>query len=265
MDLEKLTKHQILLLTLLVSFVTSIATGIVTVSRMDQAPEGVTRVINQIVERTVETVVPSTQGAAVATETTVVIKQDELVPQSIAAVQKSIVRIVGEGSDQLVARGVVLDTKGTAATDGAALLASGATSFEAILASGERVPAVLRPVASTTTAVAYVDLAVGTSTGFAPATLADPTKLTLGQTVLRIGGVGQDTVGEGVIASLPKESQADVIYASVSSATPGSVLITIFGEIIGMVTMDTALLGADAYTVFGAPEAPPVTNAAPNT
>src|SRR3989344_4276974 len=120
MDLEQLTKHQILLLTLLVSFVTSIATGIVTVSLMDQAPEGVTRVINQIVERTVETVVPSTQGAAVATETTVVIKQDELVPQSIAAVQKSIVRIVGEGSDQLIARGVVLDTKGTAATDGSA-------------------------------------------------------------------------------------------------------------------------------------------------
>ena len=83
--------------------------------------------------------------------------------------------------------------------------------------------------------------------------------------MLRIGGVGSDTVGEGVIASLPKESQADVIYASVSSATPGSVLITIFGEIIGMVTADTALLGADAYTVFGAPEAPPVTNAAPNT
>ena len=31
MDLEKLTKHQTVLLTLLVSFVTSIATGIVTV------------------------------------------------------------------------------------------------------------------------------------------------------------------------------------------------------------------------------------------
>src|SRR3989338_8958132 len=107
MDLEKLTKHQILLLALLVSFVTSIATGIVTVSLMDQAPEGVTRIINQIVERTVETVAP-TQGAAVATtETTVVVKQDELVPQSIAAVQKSIVRIVARGGDQLIARGIV--------------------------------------------------------------------------------------------------------------------------------------------------------------
>ena len=66
MNLEQLTKHQIVLLTLLVSFVTSIATGIVTVSLMDQAPAGVTRVVNQIVEHTVEKVIPATQSAAAA-------------------------------------------------------------------------------------------------------------------------------------------------------------------------------------------------------
>ena len=38
MDLEHLNKTQIILLTLLVSFVTSIATGIVTVSLLAQAP-----------------------------------------------------------------------------------------------------------------------------------------------------------------------------------------------------------------------------------
>ena len=125
MDLEQLTKHQILLLTLLVSFVTSIATGIVTVSLMDQAPEGVTRVINQIVERTVETVVPDTQGAATATtEKTVVIQQDELVPQSIATVQKSVIRIVREGEGEVLARGVILDQRGLAVTDRAALAAA---------------------------------------------------------------------------------------------------------------------------------------------
>ena len=174
MDLEHLTKHQIVLLTLLVSFVSSVATGIVTVSLMDQAPAGVTKVVNQIVEHTIEKVVPSTQGAAaVTTEKTVVVKDDDLAAQSIATVQKSIVRIVAKGSDQLVARGVVLDSKGAAATDRAALMASPATSFEAILYSGERVPVVLRSGGATSTPVIVIDLTLGTSTGFAPATLAD--------------------------------------------------------------------------------------------
>jgi len=262
MDLEKLTKHQILLLTLLVSFVTSIATGIVTVSLMDQAPEGVTKIINQVVERTVETVVPSTQGAAVATEKTVVVKQDELVPQSIAAVQKSVVRIVARGSDQLVARGIIIDSKGTTITDGAALAGAQGGQFEAILPSGIRVPATLR--GDLKAEIVQVDLTLGTSTGFVPATFADSSKLTLGQTVLRIGGIGADSVGEGVVAALPTDANKDVIYASVSSATPGSVLITIFGEIIGMST-SAHVADPSAYSLVSPPAAPTVTNTTPNT
>src|SRR5882757_6329534 len=103
MDLEDLSKHQVVLLTLLVSFVTSIATGIVTVSLMSQAPVGVTRVVNQIVEHTVQTVVPATQGAAAATvtEKTVVVKDDDLAAQSIGKAQKAIIRIVAAGGKDL--------------------------------------------------------------------------------------------------------------------------------------------------------------------
>ncbi len=250
MNLEQLTKHQIVLLTLLVSFVTSIATGIVTVALMDQAPAGVTRVVNQIVEHTIERVVPSTQGAAVVTtEKTVVVKDDDLAAQSIAQVQKSMIRITTVGGDLLIARGVIIDAKGTALTDRSALYLSGADSFEAILASGERVPAVLRPGSATSSAAAILDLAVGTSTGFAPAKLADPKKLVLGQSVIRIGGKGADTVGGGVVAMLPNKDTPDLIAASVSSVTPGSILITIFGEIIGLSTGASSVEGSDFYTI----------------
>lgn len=58
MDVKDLNKSQLILLALLLSFVTSIATGITTVTLMDQAPASVTVPINRIVRETVEKVVP---------------------------------------------------------------------------------------------------------------------------------------------------------------------------------------------------------------
>ncbi len=264
MDLEKLTKHQIVLLTLLVSFVTSIATGIVSVSLMDQAPPSVTRTINQIVEHTVEKVVPNTQGAAAVTEKTVVVKDDDLAAQSIATLQRSLIRIVAKGSDQLVARGVIVNAKGMAITDQGALNADAATQFEAILSSDERVPITIRKQVGTSTPIAVVDVAVGTSTGFAPATIVDLSKLKLGQTVIRIGGTGQDVVGSGIIAALPRKDST-LIETTVSSATPGSVVSTLFGEVIGIVTNDSTSAGEDFYTIATLPSAPPAAPATKST
>src|ERR1700733_305193 len=145
MDLEHLTKHQIVLLTLLVSFVTSIATGIVTVSLVNQAPPEVERTINQIVERTVQTVAQPATPAAVATtattEKTVVVNSDDLAAQSIASVQKAVVRIVDAKTPAtLVARGVIVAADGTALTDRGALDLTGATTYQAILQDGEVMP-----------------------------------------------------------------------------------------------------------------------------
>lgn len=260
MDLERLTKHQIILLTLLVALVTSIATGIVTVSLLNQQPQGITRTINQIVEHTVQTVVPAAQDAAAATAVvttkTVVVRNDDLTAQSIAAVQKSIIRITAKGGEELVARGVIIDGKGTALTDSDSLAASGATSFDAILSDGTRVPISVVSDA-TSSSIAVVTVAVGTSTAAAPATLADSSKLQLGQSIIRIGGKGVDTVGEGVIATLPNKNNPTFIEASVSSATPGSLLMNIFGEVIGIATTDSLNEGSDYYTITVMPAAPP--------
>ncbi len=245
MDLERLTKHQIILLTLLVSFVTSIATGIVTVSLMNQAPPSVVQTINRIVEHTVERVVPSELTAAVMTEKTVVVKEDDLTAKSIAAAQKALIRVVAATNPEvLIARGVIVGN-GIALTDRQALLQSGYSDFEAILSSGVRAPV---SIVTGTTSIAL--LAIATSTPEA-VPMANAGKLQLGQSVIRIGGGGADKVGVGVVSELPNEDHKNLIEASVSSATPGSVLLTLFGELIGIITAESLALSSsgDFYSI----------------
>ena len=56
MNIEELSKSQLILLTILVNFVTSVATGVLTVSLLDHAPAIVTQTVDHVVERTIETV-----------------------------------------------------------------------------------------------------------------------------------------------------------------------------------------------------------------
>ena len=86
MDIKDLNKSQLILLALLVSFVTSIATGITTVTLLQQAPESVTIPISRVVRQTIEKVVP---GDVITKTETIVIKEEDLEVGAIATAQKS--------------------------------------------------------------------------------------------------------------------------------------------------------------------------------
>ncbi|MCX6756029.1 MAG: hypothetical protein NTX85_01680 [Candidatus Nomurabacteria bacterium] len=67
MDIKDLNKTQLILLTLLITFVVSIATGIVTVSLMQKMPTNATATINNVIQRTIEKV--TTSAPAPTTQT----------------------------------------------------------------------------------------------------------------------------------------------------------------------------------------------------
>ncbi|MEK7087911.1 MAG: serine protease [Patescibacteria group bacterium] len=120
--MEQLNKQQLILLALLVSFVTSVATGIITVSLMDQAPPEVTQTISRVVEKTIERVVqePVKQSASVVTKETIVVKADDLVIESIEKNTGSLVRIreaTGEGRASFAGLGLVVSRDGLIAAD----------------------------------------------------------------------------------------------------------------------------------------------------
>ena len=127
MDIEKLSKSQLLLLTLLVSFVTSIATGIVIISLLEEAPQTVTQTVNRVVERTIEKVaqpdITTGQGAAVITkEKTVVVKEQDILSDAITKHSQRLVRVyVDATSTPAVASGLFLPNQGLIASAGAAL------------------------------------------------------------------------------------------------------------------------------------------------
>src|SRR3989338_8018073 len=98
MDIKDLNKAQLILLAILLSFVTSIATGIVTVTLMQQAPASVTVPINRIIQQTVEKI---QQVEGKTTVNTIVVKEEDLVVDAIAKNQSAVFTITkdGTGSD----------------------------------------------------------------------------------------------------------------------------------------------------------------------
>lgn len=94
MDIKDLNKPQLILLALLLSFVTSIATGITTVTLMQQAPASVTVPINRVIQQTVEKI---QQVEGKTTVQTVIIKEEDLVVDAIAKNQSAVFTVSKEG------------------------------------------------------------------------------------------------------------------------------------------------------------------------
>lgn len=258
MDLEQLNKNQIILLTLLVSFVTSIATGIVTVTLMDQAPAGVTQTINRVVERTIEKVVPGEPTTqTIVKEVPVIVTEEELIVKVINEASGAVVRIDGSNGNP-VGTGFIASDDGLVITS-AHLLGDNpkeGQNFRIGLRNGDKPNArLIKFSLDNDIAVMRIDstelktikdkllaAVAATSTekiAWTPLIL-QTTEITPGQTVIALGSpdAGPLNVSVGIVSALGKSETgtiANVIRTSAANQyNLGGPVLNIKGNVVGL-------------------------------
>ncbi|MEK7569655.1 MAG: hypothetical protein AAB500_02100 [Patescibacteria group bacterium] len=127
MDIKDLNKSQLILLTLLLSFITSIATGITTVTLLREPPSATTTPISRVIRQTVERI-EQVQGKTV-TET-IVVKEEDLVVDTIANNQSAVFSVSKEGFNELGAQAEVSAGRGFAVTPEGIVVVDSAQVFE---------------------------------------------------------------------------------------------------------------------------------------
>ena len=259
--MENLTKQQIVLLTLLVSFVTSIATGIVTVSLMNQAPIGVVQTINRVVEKTIQTVTAPGKDTQTVVKETVLVNPDDQIISAVAKTSSSVIRIYrtnidpasGLNSMVFVGLGAVVTDDGILATDNS-LISAGGKYFTTSENNKIVNLSIVRSVDGEQLALLKIN-----NDGTNPITFSkvpiSTDDLKLGQTVIYIGGETKNTVSTGIISSLsakeinPTDSSNSTstptatstatkissIETSISSSfIPGGLLLNLSGQLVGI-------------------------------
>ena len=252
MDIEELTKSQIVLLVVLVSFVTSMATGIVTVSLMDQAPTSVAQTVNRVIQQTIREVASPGQTAAVSTPIKpVVVSEGNSVSTAIQKATPSVVRLYSSDGSTFLGLGVVIDASGGMITDTAAM--GGASQASVKLSNGSSV------LASVTTRDAGIGLAVlavatsseSTSTPAWVPISAPSGSPVLGETVVMIAGESNPWIGSGLVSSLfPSGGAAGTLVKtdiSGDNVLYGSPLIDTGGNLVGLSTSVSRSTSGSAF------------------
>ena len=257
MDIERLTKSQVVLLTLLVSFVTSIATGIVTVSLMEDAPPTITQTVNRIVERTVEKVAPS-QAAAVATtiEKEVLVGESEQLARAVERVAPSVVRLYTPGRDEsgndtrlFVGYAIVASREGALVADSGTPQAA----LTALRADGIEVPVNIaeRPEGSALIRLQASASAGQSSLAWEPATFSQE-RIRLAAAVVSVGGRTDTRVAQGNVTSFsgpekdgaPSYVDTDIAGDAVAAGSP---LIGLDGSIRAIATRASRETGQSTF------------------
>ncbi|MES2214268.1 MAG: serine protease [Patescibacteria group bacterium] len=253
--MEELTKTQMVLLTLLVSFVTSIATGIITVSLLAQAPASVTQTINRVVEHTIEKVAPASPSTNTTVKEVTVVKEEDAIISSIDKSAQAVVRIksplADDGSQSFYALGVLISKDGLVVSDKRNLILNG--TYSITLADGTTLPATVSAISEDDNLTLFrikPDPAHVNSFKFIT---FSPNELKLGQTIIAVEGRDKNTVGIGRVLSISSRTEKDAkgndlkvpytVDTDIGSGEiQGSPLFNLSGELVGIKTSSADLV-----------------------
>lgn len=263
MDIEKLTKAQIVLLTLFISFVTSIATGIVTVTLLDQAPPGITHTVSRVVQTTVERVIEPGEEREVRT---VVVDYEDNLANAVGTIEQSLVRIyvpaepaegttTPESTREFTALGFVYDDQGRIIADAGRILAD--QSYEVELSNGD-VYEVTTAKQDEDQGVALLSPAEEIETNATPVSFTDIDTVRLGQTIFALAGQNQSRLSSAAVSDFIREEQGSEITGvfvplALSSSDSGAPAFMVDGATLGMVLIrerNVSVLGSKAITDF---------------
>jgi S1-C subfamily serine protease len=246
--MEHLNKTQMALLTVLLSFVTSIATGIITVTLLDQAPTEVTQTINRIVERTVEKVVPVEGGQASVQEVitkTVFVGREDTFADTVEEYQSYIIELVSvteteeERVEENVGQGLLLSSNGEVVTTA---VLEGVENLEGRLSGGETYPIEIT-AEDPTTGLTLLSLVSEEEFQATDLSFILPR---LGEEVASVGGVlGLSRVTDLEEVEVVRENEdgeEEVVrvihFVDVGSSMEGLALVDFSGSILGLTTGD---------------------------
>ncbi len=223
MNIEELSKAQLILLTILVNFVTSVATGILTVSLLDHAPAYVTQTVNRVVERTIETVAQAAPAAIIQAPAP---SNQELVTSALGADATRVVYIYAletGTSTPVISVGTYIPKSRIVAT-----AAQDALPKEALIefAGGVYVSASLAHEGDGVTIYGFADGAVLPKAS--AHTLVASGNLKLGQTVLAIGADG--SASTGIVARVNDKG----IHTTLPDIGAGSAAVDLSGNLVGL-------------------------------
>ena len=223
MNIEEMSKSQLILLTILVNFVTSVATGILTVSLLDHAPAVVTQTINRVVEHTIETV--ASAAPAAITQAPAPSNQD-LVTAALGADAVRAVAIYAAAtgtSTPFVAVGTYLPKARAIAT-----ASQEALPKEALIAfaGGAHIAASISHEGGGVTIYGFADGA--TLPKASAPTIVSAGDLKLGATALAIGSDG--SASTGIIARVSE----DGIHTTLPDIGAGAAAVDLAGNLIGI-------------------------------
>lgn len=277
--MEQLTKTQVLLLTLLITFVTSIATGIVTVTLLEKAPPGITQTINRVVEHTIERIVPTETGKATVITEQVIIKEEDLIVKAVEQNAKSVIALRGintEGVEQHLGLGFLVSADGLAVTAKGVIEGVPPESLSALYNGKHLSVQVFSQDLNSDFAILKISppqnedkSASATTTDtqkstdkfiFTPVSLSDSNQIKLGQTAIFLAGIKGTMVVTGIVSDLVTETKTDEITKeeetrlraiktsiNLSRNSAGAPLITMEGAVAGVIIIDPTT-GVDTAT-----------------